>query len=299
MYYYKIYDLTVSSSICFNFLEQVNPQNDNVNIDVEVIEINAGQAVIPHSDTININTARVFRDSVASFIIHNGKQIKFHRLNNKIHDETIARAMINAIFGYCLYQRRNFVLHASSIHYKKNNYLFIGSSGIGKSSMAASLSLSNNLDFVGEDVACLKVSSEGILQISGPPFVKLSDEIAQKLELNTFNKIALKSDRLNRSLYPMKTNTNYRNNVAGCFLLEWGEKFEIKKIESEFLLPNILFNTYSAFPFGSCKESSIRFHKNLETFLKHVPVYILRRNKNNFFENNVDIKNFIEKINSN
>ena len=99
--------------------------------------------------------------------------------------------------------------------------------------MAASLSLSNKSDFVGEDVMCLKVSSQReFLQISGPPFVKLSDEIAQKLEPKYFNKIALKSDRLNRSLYPMNTNTNYRNNVAGCFLLEWGEKFEIKKIES-------------------------------------------------------------------
>ena len=84
--------------------------------------------------------------------------------------------------------------------------------------------------------------------------------------------------------------------LLDAFCLEWGEKFEIKKIESGvpcyliYCLIHILL-----FHLGHAKNPQLDFIKTLETFLKHVPVYILRRNKNNFFENNVDIKNFIEK----
>ena len=61
------------------------------------------------------------------------------------------------------------VLHASAIEHDGKAVLFLGSSGSGKSSLAASL----NKKLITEDVACIENKNQRFFIKNGPPFVNL------------------------------------------------------------------------------------------------------------------------------
>ena len=290
MYNYKLYGLSVSSCINFNFLKL---QTNEVNSDITIFETN--KVINYKSDKINMDLAILNRKNVACFKIVKGKKILFHRENPSIRDEVISRTIINSIMGFCLYQRGNFVLHGSAIVKNNYSYLFIGPSGSGKSSLSADLSLNHGTNFLCEDVALIQNDKKKLSIVSAPKFVKLTSEAAEFLEFEESDQLKLPSDRLGRSLY--KINSRHESNTLRAgFFLEWGSKFEIQKIDKDQLLPAFLVSTYSAFPFNTCKRSTLAFNNNINLFLKNIPMYKLIRSKQDFFSESKRILNFIENI---
>ena len=290
MYQYRIYNLTVSSCLEFKFLLQT-PYTNIPN--VEILENN----YLPrkYKDTINKYDAHIFRKDIGFFHIQAGKKISFRRQDSKVSDETFARSMINAVFGYLLYQRGNLVLHASALKFSQSSFAFLGRSGSGKSSLVADLAINHGADFICEDVACISNNADDISILNAPPLIKLSDEISQKLNINQNNKINLIADRLNRSFYKVKKNTS-PNKLYSCFFLEWGDSFSIDKLEDCKILPVFLLNTYSCYPFNSCTESSKDFHNFIHEFIKKIQIFKITRNKEDGFKNSIEITNFLKNL---
>ena len=152
----------------------------------------------------------------------NGNIISFIRYSNDVSDATVSRSIINVIFGYCLYQRNNFVIHASSVRYKDDACLFVGPSGIGKSSFSASFNLLKEISFICEDVAFIKKIDESYQVVTGPPLIKLTDEMMETTKLKYNKKYKLKTDRLNRSLYEITNCKSSSTKIKCCYFLEWG-----------------------------------------------------------------------------
>jgi hypothetical protein len=248
-----------------------------------------------YKDVINKYDASIFRKNIGFFYIQDGKKISFNKQHSKISNEALTRSMINAVFGYLLYQRGYFVLHASALKLDLNSFAFIGRSGSGKSSLVADLSINHGADFICEDVSCISDDIEGISIINAPPLIKLSDKIAYKLNLNQKNKLNLISDRLNRSFYKVQENTN-ANKLNACFFLEWGDSFSIEKLEDSRVLPVFLLNTYSCHPFNSCVESSRDFHNFVHEFVKKIPIFKITRNKEDGFKSSIDVINFLNDL---
>ena len=119
--------------------------------------------------------------------------------------------------------------------------------------------------------------------------MKLTSEVAKLLNYKKAKSIQLPGDRLSRSYYPIQNFSTERVLIDKCYILEWGEKFEIKKIEPEEFLANFLFSTYSSIPVNSCKVSSKILHGYASKFLSSVKTYKLTRNKKNLFKNNEEI----------
>ena len=84
MYQYKLYGLSVSSCLNFNFLER---QTQEINSDITIIESN--KLISYKSDKINMDVAILNRKNVACFKIVKGKKILFHRENPSIREEII------------------------------------------------------------------------------------------------------------------------------------------------------------------------------------------------------------------
>lgn len=288
MYHYNLYNLSITSCIEFNFLDQ---SNSSYLPDIEINEIDFHEKF--YEDRIDIDNAYIYRKNVGFFHIKAGKKILFCREGRQVDDETLSRSMINTIFGYLLYQRGYLVLHASALKLGTNSFAFLGRSGSGKSSLAADLFINHNAKFICEDVACIYTNNKKLAIKNAPPLIKLSDEISHKLNFNHDSKIYLAGDRLNRSLY--KANNDKGHNVLNsCFFLEWGNSFSIKKLEDDMILPVFLMNTYSCYPFNTCPTSSVAFHKNIQQFIKKINIFKITRNKKHKFMDSFEIIKYLQ-----
>ena len=94
---------------------------------------------------------------------------------------------------------------------------------------------------------------------------------------------------MSRSYYPIQNFSTERVLIDKCYILEWGDKFDIKKIEPKKFLANFLFSTYSSIPVNSCKVSSEILHRHASQFLSSVKTYKLTRNKKNLFRDNEEL----------
>lgn len=195
--------------------------------------------------------------------------------------------------GFCLYQNKFFVLHASAIKYKNEAILFIGMSGAGKSSLSASM-CKKGIQFITEDVACIEKDKNNFFVRVGPPLVKLHKNIAK--EFNHINDgIDLINDRYKRKLYKLETPVNKSIKIKKCYFLEWSNKFSINKIDSNKILANFLMCSYSAYPYNSCHESSHDLMKNISVFTNAQEIFLINRTKNDYFKANKKIFEHIVK----
>ena len=290
MYNYKLYGLYISSCIEFNFLKTHPPGPKP-----DVIIKESDRFINYESERINLDEAILYRKNVAYFKIKQGNEISFYRDNSSVKNDLLSRTIINSIMGYCLYQRECFVLHGSAVEINNSSYLFIGPSGSGKSTLSANLSIKHNANFICEDVAYIQRFKNKYSIVDAPKFVKLTDEASKMLGFKQSDKIDLPSDRLDRSLYKIDSKS-CSNKLRACFFLEWGSNFEIKELNKDQLLPAFLISTFSAYPFNTCKESTLIFNKNIKTFSNNIPIYKLIRIKEDFYTNTERIVNFIENI---
>jgi hypothetical protein len=288
MFHYILYNTFVSSDIKFDILPQVSSNlkpnfKQKVNISEDIFLQYNHENI---EDIINIEEAYIHRNSIGIFKILKGRNIFYKKYKENIQDNQISRSLLNIIFGYCLYQQKKFVLHASAVSINRKAILFMGVSGSGKSTL--SMSLKRHANFLTEDVACMEYYENSFQLSPGPPIVKLDDFSKKLLNIND-NGHKLNSDRLNRKLYPVKNYNNENVKVSGCYFINWGQNFKINKTENEELLKYFLLCTYSAYPYNNCAHSSKLFHYYFQKFVGMNKVFFLERNKDDELNNNKKI----------
>ena len=286
-YYHNVYGYNVKSVINLYFLSSKSIENKKASIEIEEIFICKFNNKYK-SDTINLKEIFLYRKNLCNFYITDqGSKIYFLRHDNSITDKDIAKSIINSAFGYCLYQMKHNVLHASAIEHDGKAVLFLGSSGSGKSSLAASL----NKKLITEDVACIENKNHRFLIKNGPPFVKLDKKIANLLELKKFSKI--NNDRLGRNLYYINQSNRKYTEIKCIYFLSWGKSFSINDLSSKETIACFLTNSYSAFPYNSCTSSSKISMLFINEITKKYKIYLIQRNKDSFFDSNNEILDHI------
>lgn len=240
-------------------------------------------------DQINLNEIFLYRKNLCNFYItNNGTKLFFLRHNKTITNKDIAKSIINSALGYCLYQMNHNVLHASAIEHNDKAVLFLGSSGSGKSSIAASF----NKKLITEDVACIENINNKFFIRNGTPFVKLNDKVANLFKLKKFAEIS--NDRLGRDLYFINKSSKKTIEIKSIYFLSWGAKFNIKELNTMETIACFLTNTYSAFPYNSCIESSKISMSFIEKITMSHKIFLIERNKDFLFNSNKDILDHIE-----
>ena len=275
-----------ASQIPFDFLDEVSHPS---NIDFYIKEVNSCLfGDLSKVDRVNINDALFYRDKIGSFRVKEGKEITFNRLSNKVEDLRIAILIANALIGYCIYQKNKFVLHASAIEYDNEAILFAGLSGSGKSSLSASFTQAN---FITEDVSYLVEKKDHFQLCGGSSLLKLSDEVANKIDgIENYKKISLKDDRLERNIYKLNVNAKENITVKCIYFLDWGESFSIRSLNAKELIARLLLSTFSCVPMNSCKESTGMMMHNASKIAENTPVFLLKRRKNLSFRDNKNIE---------
>ena len=235
----------------------------------------------------NLKKISIFYKDLAYFeISKNGKEIRVKELFDKNSKTLFISKFLNHVVPFSLYQNKNLMIHGSGVSKNGRGFLFIGGSGSGKSSLSASL---KGFKVIAEDSVIANFENKNCYVSTGFPLVKLTSEVAKILNYKKAESIRLPGDRLSRSYYPIQNFSTEKVLIDKCYILEWGEKFDIKKIEPKNFLANFLFSTYSSIPANSCRVSSEILHRNASQFLSSVKTYKLTRNKENLFKNNEEL----------
>lgn len=97
---------------------------------------------------------------IARFLLSDGREIAFEPESDAKADD-IPIFILGTVFGILLHQREQIVLHASAVRVNDKAVLFCGSSGAGKSTIAAAL-VQRGYSMMTDDVCAIAVTAEGM-----------------------------------------------------------------------------------------------------------------------------------------
>ena len=119
--------------------------------------------------------------SVANFHIENGNKISIAMAPDTDLD-TVMLFLFGSAFGIILYQRNYLILHGCTIEHKGACHSFVGPSGIGKSTLAASFML-QGFNVISDDVCAIQLIDNKPYVFPGFPDIKLWQHALEQYNL--------------------------------------------------------------------------------------------------------------------
>jgi hypothetical protein len=118
--------------------------------------------------------------TVGSYRVQHGNTITVERLNNAT-DEEVRLFLLGSAFGAMIHQREMLPFHGSTVVKNGGAWVIGGSSGAGKSSLAATL-VRRGFDLLADDISVIKMEASQPVVYPGIPHLKLWEDVMKKLE---------------------------------------------------------------------------------------------------------------------
>jgi len=232
MYYYTIYGLHIQSDIEIEAFQEVEQFASNDEIyRIESAEVNfKGYKFIDDfviREQTNHGFLYVIKDVVAFLITENRMKV-FPLIDNR---KVWQSYLIGGAMSIILVQMGCFLLHGSAVQSNESAYLFLGLSGVGKSSLAAGLD-QLGFNIITDDICAISKSDKDLYISAGTKQVRLLKD-AVKL-LNIKNVLPLDHPTAQPKFgynFPRKP-TEYKTKVVKIVELVVDEKME-EEIEME------------------------------------------------------------------
>jgi hypothetical protein len=246
MYYYTAYGLTIQSSIRLPELFATNVEEKTVDITIsydsvpKVPESIEGRWIRRvQADT---NQCRVSYDSYGTFLISNGSEIVFDPDSPGVMQMRETRHLLETqILAILLHQRGRLVLHASAVSIDGNSIVFLGPSGVGKSSMAAAIH-EMGYRVLEDDVVSVRIDQGVPIIDPGVPVLRLPIDSVEALDVERRN---LHKDGLNKNKRFMDISYSPgSSNLDGCYIYKPGDEYRIEKLTSSENVLHVISNTY-------------------------------------------------------
>ncbi len=286
---YRVFSKIISSDFEINFLTSSGLIGKE-RIDIEVSRNN--QLSFDHitcnnksSYSCNSSKSKIYLANIAYLeIINSGKLINYRELKDfkKFYTLFLSK-FLNHIIPYSLYMSKELVLHASGISNLNNSVLFIGRPGSGKSSLSASFS---EYSFISEDSILINFIESSCYATGSFPFIKLDDFIPQKIWKRKKEIVKVPGELSGRNLYKIPNFIKKKTRIKLCYILRWSDKFKITKFGLKESLRELHASSFGPNPLNSCPESQSFQYLQFTKFIKTVPIFLLERNKKDFFKNN-------------
>ena len=232
----------------------------------------------------DLNEYHYYKKDLLYVKITNGVNIEYRCLA-KLSSELLSNLLLNIPIGYCLYQRSKLVLHGSGIRIGSKSIGFLGESGSGKSTIAASLMKEGEI--ISEDICYLDFDQNNTPEIfSMPGFVKLNQNTIDEFDLRFKKQIRIPYDKRKRYFcYFDRIKSTDKNKISAIYLLKWSDRFNIYKPDIVELFSFLNLCAFSCYPIDSCKKSNENLFKNLSLLSKKINFYVLGRKKDDFCTN--------------
>lgn len=183
MYYYQAYGLNIYSQLGLFQLPVQDAISDvppDLTISLEPIQFDPQDQSLPYPYLKLKHDEVVFAiTSLAKYQVRYGKEIVVDPEPGA--DDTLVQGyLVGVAMAILLNQRGRLVLHASAVNIDGCGIAFLGSSGMGKSSTAASF-LARGHTLLVDDVVAIEFRTHRPIFFPGFPHLKLAPEAAQSI----------------------------------------------------------------------------------------------------------------------
>ncbi len=292
---YEAYNLRINSEIELPLLDISSSTSADVEISVDnSLALPSEYKGSNFFTKTTLDSVFYFKKNIGLFFIKKDS-IKIKPDCNEF-DADFSRVMLGLPFGYLLMLNSKLTLHASAVMKNNKGIIFMGKSGMGKSTIAYDLLL-KNFKLITEDICAIDNSeilhSFSLLKISNSSY--LSD-----MSLFEVDKYSFLTDSLGREGFKVKNRFLSKKNNAcllAYVLLDTKiESVEIKRVPLNQSIKYIMNNTFKTHPIAN----DLLLKKNLKQvidFSSKIEVYAVLCSKDNFHERNIKIYNHLsEKI---
>ncbi len=170
MFIYRAFGLCFHSEIELPMARGSGPADVLVRCS-DLASVVAGLEVQNRVSIISIDRADLLYRGHACFRVENGKEILVDALSGPV-DKAVTLAVLGPAMAALLQQRGYLLLHASAVALEGGAIAFLGSSGWGKSTLAAAFH-ARGFPLVSDDIVALQVCEDEIRVYPGFPQFKL------------------------------------------------------------------------------------------------------------------------------
>ncbi len=212
--------------------------------------------------------------------VQNGNTITIERINDASWDEFSA-FILGTVFGALLHQRRLLPLHGSSVIYRTKGLIFAGTSGTGKSTLAAAF-IHKGAQLLADDISLICFNGGKPEIVPAFPGMKIWEDSLRQLGKNPEEYRPIR-ENLKKYLYPVKKYHDQQIAVDHVFVISSHnrETFEIKDLQGIEKFNALKNNTY--FFRGMNKTGILEKHFQMCNILaQNVPVSHVTRPNGSF-----------------
>lgn len=216
---------------------------------------------------------------VGRIAVLHGREI---RIDSKTYSEEIPRDILElVIHGFCMaaimVQRGYICFHGGAVICNDLTSLFLGNSGVGKSTFTAWCAR-KGLPVFGDDLAVVSLPTSDAPGLTLPsyPRIKIWKETAELLDVEQEWLVPIHSD-VEKYFFPLPEYDTAPLPVSKIYFFQTSEEFDIRPIPRQQALVTLMENQYASFAIGQTFGHSFIFQgfinllRQVDAFVVHIP----------------------------
>ena len=233
MFFY-VHGEVISSDLDFSPLNLSPAISNNLNHRIKISHnesLKFNTDLVDNQTSVLKNYGYLYSKNEAFYEFFKGNELKVSSLIEV--DKELLINILNYPLASIFFQNNCLCIHGSALFYRGKTILILGTSGSGKSSLAASL-INVGAKLLSEDTLIFDPKKDHNLYCSYP-IIKLSDEIINYLKFEYIKKIKLKRNRLSRNAYII----DYKNMIKKTKRVDlviypsWSNNFTYSKLNTK------------------------------------------------------------------
>lgn len=228
-----------------------------------------------HQTKSNEDYGYYYIKDIALFEIYFGKKIVIKYFNDI--DDDLIHSLLNFPFAILFNQRKNYVIHASSVLFDNKVFCFCGRSQSGKSSLASFLIKSGG-SLISEDTCVFDYKDNNLVLLPSYNFIKISDAVNKHQDFSFKDPIHFFKKSTDRKGYILNSKSFYSKPIAVNYFvyLQWSESnSNIELLNNETSLKMLLSNEFITYT----KDSALMRFKAASELIGKANHFLYSRKK--------------------
>tara|TARA_B100001175_G_scaffold316605_1_gene330976 strand:+ start:3778 stop:4641 length:864 start_codon:yes stop_codon:yes gene_type:complete len=276
MFRYRVCNLNILSEVQIPIFEI---EKKSFNKDIQItIKNNYPNQDFGDYDTVFSNDSVYYKSKPGLiFEILNNSDIIIY-ISNEIDKGKIWELLIGLPLGYALRKKGFMVMHGSSVSMNGQAVCIVGSSGLGKSTLALSL-VEKGFKFLTEDLCVIK---DGIIHFYSQ-WVKIDKNLKNKIKIDSNEHVQLSFDSRERNLIKIKKeNCSENATPKAIYFPVISDNKNIEQMKNDEIFKFLFANSYRI---KDDEESDLKMIANT---IKSFDCYYFQRNINSPINDNID-----------
>lgn len=251
MHHYAAYGLTIRSAFELPELPERSVGESERSADV-VFRRGELEPVSPAADVddadgrrtaVESGRCRFTYDGIGTFLVEGGERVTFDPADATVVETPVVRRLFeNEMLGVLSHQRGRLVLHASAVSVDGRGALFVGPSGVGKSTTAAAVHAGGHA-LLEDDVVVLRFDDDGPTVLPGVPQLRLVADAADALGVEP-DADAAGDDHL-RKVHRRLDERPAAVPLQRCYFLRQGDALAVSPLDAREALFGLVSRTYT------------------------------------------------------